>query len=199
MRAIVLAHGGAAEAVARHMPNWKAAFSLIHLISPVDDYLEGSFPMGQSERWGMGCLERLSFAMAMAGWDDEACVMEYDTLVLKKFHEVPADSLVCSVVYSSSNPKFTAKTFGHSPWVAKGEVWRRLLMAGGNTELGVPDRWLGLAAETGGINLMTFRGAFSCDGEWTEDVRGRARQAVDDGAPAVHGVKTAEDFAALGV
>lgn len=81
MNAIILAHGGAAETVASHTPNWEAAFDGLIFISPSDDPLPGSLPIGLSCRNGVGSIERLIFAMAMASRFPVCAIIEYDVLM----------------------------------------------------------------------------------------------------------------------
>lgn len=155
-------------------------------------------PLGLSgDKFGIGHIERLCFAIAIASRFESAAIMEYDTLVFPGFGNPPRNGLACSEVFSNDNPRFTANKFGHSPWVASGESWWRILCAGAGMELGVPDRWLGMAAQNAGVPLYRIEGAFSKDGDWSTFDAMEALQAKLRGAPAIHGIKTIRDFHTL--
>lgn len=203
MNAIILAHGGASATVARHLPNWEAAFDGLTFISPSDDPLPGSLPIGLSCRNGTGAIERILMAVALASRFDSACIMEYDCLVFfssaigPSGHwfdgEVFTQPLFCSEVFPNEDPAelFAAPTYGHCPWIATGETWWRLLTAGADYQMGFPDRWLALAALRANVALRGMQGAYSRDRAF-DAVAGRTARLA--GAPCVHGCKTAEEF-----
>ncbi len=204
MNAIILAHGKAAETVARHTPNWSAAFDSLTFISPSDDPLPGSLPIGLSCRNGTGAIERLLFAVALASHFPACAILEYDCLVfpfrllghtitLSQFHIGSGDLWCSEVFHNEDHPDiFAAPTYGHCPWIATGETWWRLLTAGADYQRGFPDRWLALAALRANVALRGMDGSYSRDRDF-DAVAGRIARLR--GAPAIHGVKTAEEFA----
>ncbi len=213
MNAIILAHGSAAETVARHTPNWAAAFDALTFISPSDDPLPGSLPIGLSCRNGTGAIERLLFAVALASHFPVACVMEYDALVFDnagRWRDYMKDhlgaggivrdfldtTLWCSETFPNEDPPdiFAAPTYGHCPWIATGETWWRLLTAGADYQRGFPDRWLALAALRANVALRGMDGAYSRDRDFDAAT---ARIARLRGAPAIHGVKTEAEYAEI--
>lgn len=198
MTGIILAHGQAADTVKRHTENWRAAFTQLIFISPSDDYLPGSIPMGTSARAGIGSLERLLFAAVMASRFDAAAVLEYDTLIFGCItaNLIPENTLLCSEVFVNDDPLFTAPSYGHSPWIARGETWWRLVTAGADTQRGVPDRWLALAAHNAGVDVCGM-GGYSCDKEWSSRHQLAAQAARRNGAIAIHGAKTFNDFVTI--
>jgi len=207
MNAIILAHGGAQEAVNRHLPNWNAAFDGLTFISPSDDPLPGSLPIGLSQRDGTGAIEHLLFAMALASRFPVCCIMEYDALVFGfpgLSHSIPpmrfgdrfvgdSQDLFCSEVFPNEDPPdvFAAPTYGHCPWIATGETWWKLLTAGADFQRGFPDRWLALASIRANVALRGMEGSYSRDRGFDALA---ARMARLRGAPCIHGVKTAEQF-----
>ncbi len=207
MNAIILAHGSAAETVARHTPNWAAAFDALTFISPSDDPLPGSLPIGLSCRNGTGAIERLLFAVAMASrFKGACCIMEYDAIVFWNTMFPPSghwfdgenftEPLFCSETFPNEDPPdiFAAPTYGHCPWIATGETWWRLLTAGADYQRGFPDRWLALAALRANVALRGMDGAYSRDRGFDAAT---ARIARLRGAPAIHGVKTEAEYAEI--
>ncbi len=214
MNAIILAHGSAAETVARHTPNWAAAFDSLTFISPSDDPLPGSLPIGLSCRNGTGAIERLLFAVALASHFPACAILEYDCLVFglgPMFSSAKANAqgqisevtiglldmgpmLLCSETFPNEDPPaiFAAPTYGHCPWIATGETWWRLLTAGADYQRGFPDRWLALAALRANVALRGMDGAYSRDRDFDAAT---ARIARLRGAPAIHGVKTEAEYA----
>lgn len=214
MNAIILAHGGASATVARHLPNWEAAFDGLTFISPSDDPLPGSLPIGLSCRNGTGAIERILFAVALASRFPTCAIMEYDCLVFPhtyapdeydsepltvnfgrwaNLEALDGTPLLCSEVFPNEDPAelFAAPTYGHCPWIATGETWWRLLTAGADYQMGFPDRWLALAALRANVALRGMDGAYSRDRAF-DAVAGRTARLA--GAPCVHGCKTAEEF-----
>jgi len=200
MTGIVLAHGKAAPTVERHMANWRALFPEIIIVSPKDDpFSESDSMIGTSERHGRSALDRFRFAMECgAARSGVTAILEYDTLFFRRFSTAQMNMVACSALRQDRNPiPGLFMPYGHSPWVATGETWRRVLAGAGDEQMGFPDRWLALACHNAGVALMGFINGFSDDAPWTPAARAQAALAVQSGAPAVHGCKTAEDFAAL--
>lgn len=221
MNAIILAHGGAQATVNRHLPNWSAAFDGLIFISPSDDPLPGSLPIGLSCRNGTGAIERILLAVALASHFDSCAIMEYDCLVFPRKIDVSlgevggsfiegnavywpfgnwaacdllgTEWMLCSEVFRNEDLAaiFAAPTYGHCPWIATGETWWKLLNAGAEYQLGFPDRWLALAALRANVALRGMDGAYSRDRGFDAQA---ARIARLRGAPAIHGVKTEAEF-----
>jgi hypothetical protein len=144
-------------------------------------------------------MERMIFAVVMASRFPAAAVLEYDALVFSKLAamHVPENSVTCSNVFGNQGDRFEAKTYGHCPWIARGETWWKIATAGANAQYGFTDRWLALAAERSGVVLQRFVTSFSSDKPWTDRDRAHAAWCVQSGAPVIHGVKTEADFLAL--
>jgi len=213
VNAIILAHGGAAEAVARHTPNWQAAFDSLMFVCPSDDPLPGAFPMGLSCRNGIGAIERIAFAVALASRFEACAILEYDVLVFSqtvlfgkqnipvewRFGNWAACDLMgdlwmhCSEVFPNEDPEhiFAAPTYGHAPWIATGETWWKILTAGSDFQNGYTDRWLANAAKRAGVALCGMEGSYSRDCGFDASTARTARLA---GAPCIHGVKTLEQY-----
>lgn len=197
MIAIVLAHGGAKEAVERHFPNWCQAFEEIILICPADDPLRGALPIGGATgKMGRGHIERMMFAMAIACRFTEAVVMEYDTLIYGRVY-APEKAIGCSELFANDDDKFSAPIYAHSPWVASEETWWKMLTAGAGAEHGFPDRWLAECAHRAGIPFLKPAVSFSTDREWTPGQIEYARTVRRNGCGFIHGVKTPEIFNAI--
>ncbi len=197
-RAASSGDGGAAGAVERHRPNWEAAFDGLTFISPADDPLPGSLPIGQSCRNGQGAIERLLFAVCMASRFPLACVMEYDCLIFSNYRRCDGSAeerptLWCSETFPNEDPVeiYAGPVYGHAPWIATGETWWKLLCAGSDSQHGFPDRWLANAALRAKVELRGMEGAYSRD-QGFDAQEARLRRLA--GAPCLHGVKTREQF-----
>lgn len=197
MKAIVITHNGAKEATERHAVNWKRAFDGLFFISPSDDWLPGSLAFGLSCRNGRGAIERMIFAATLASRFPVACVMEYDTYFpASKIQDdfLPQDSLACSAIFENYQPEFSAPIYGHSPWIARGEDWWKIVTHAGDSQGGWPDRWLADAAERAGVRLLGLENGFSCDGIWNADT---IAEAARPNRPVIHGLKTEQAFSAV--
>jgi len=182
------------------MANWRALFPEIIIVSPKDDPFSKSDSMiGTSERHGRSALDRFRFAAGCgAARAGVTTILEYDTLFFRQFSTAQTNMVVCSVLRHDRNPTpGLFMPYGHSPWIATGETWRRVLAGAGDEQMGFPDRWLALACHHAGVILNGAINGFSDDAPWTPALRANAALAVRSGAPVVHGCKTAEDFAAL--
>lgn len=211
MTGIILAHGKAEEAVARHRPNWLSVFEQVITVSPSDDPMSGSVIIGKSERYGTGCMERMMVACILASRFPVAAVLEYDALLMQQIADesVPGDQMFCSVMYANevTGPDgtletswFATPTYGHCPWIATGETWWRILTAGADYQYGNPDRWLALACRNAGVEQLGTRESFSNDRDephWSDETIAQAVEAVRGGAIMVHGVKTTKAFDAI--
>lgn len=196
MTGIILAHGGASAVVERHMPIWRESLSELIFISPADDPIYGAMLFGTSERNGRCTIERMMVACLIASKYPVAAVLEYDALILRKLDDVPANSLVGSELFPNVCSAFTAPVYSHCPWIARSETWNRIARAGAQFELGYSDRWLSLAAHNAGVEMIKVNGCFSRDVAWSDDDRKQAHQSIRNGAPLVHGIKTAQDYEA---
>ena len=199
MTGIVITHGAASEATNRHLPNWMATFDQVILVSPFNDPFPGSCLIGDSCRHGRGTMERMLFACVMASRFPVAAVLEYDTLIFKDTKEmlVPDMELHCSELFHSDDERFSAKTYPHSPWMATGETWWKIVTAPAGFQNGNPDRWLADACGLAGVAMFGTTEGFSSDREWTKGTIRKAALARGRGAVAIHGVKTREAFDAL--
>lgn len=200
MTGIILAHNKAAAAVARHRPTWEAVFEQTIIISPWDDHVPGSIPMGSSEKIGRGCIERMMFAATLASRFERAAIVEYDTVFFGNgfTQKFPVDGvLACSRAWLNDDPLFTAQAYGHSPWIATGETWWKIICAGADFQHGVPDRWLALAAERAGVGLREIQYAYSEDRKWSDKTLMEAVIHRMLGGIVVHGIKNEWELDAL--
>lgn len=188
MTAIILTHNGAAEIHQRHERHWRESFENLVTISPWDDYYPGSIPMGKSEKRGLCSIERMMLATILASRFPSAAIIEYDTLILRPPGNVPEGMLYCSKAMSSDDEAFKAPIYGHSPWMATGETWWKIALAGSGLEHGFPDRWLANAAHNAKVPIYGIEGGFSED-KWTTDTDAAAIRAKGEGAWCFHGVK----------
>mgnify|MGYP003350397450 CR=1 FL=1 len=120
----------------------------------------------------------------------QAAILEYDTLVWDLDSLTETNAVFCSRIFDNGDSQFTAKTYGHSPWIATQDTWWRILQAGDDIQGGWPDRWLSLAAERANIKLKSLRSSFSCDWGWSEKMIQEAIDARAGGAQAIHGMKS---------
>lgn len=201
MTGIILAHGSIAEACARHFPSWSETFSQLITIAPWDDPIRGASAIGDSAKSGRGSLERMMFAVALASRFDRAAILEYDTVFCgPRFQEgFPTEGeLISSCIFENQDPRtFSAPIYGHSPWIATGETWWKILQHGGDPQGFFPDRWLYASAHDAGIKPLGIEGSFSEDREWTFETRIKAVGCRAKGGKIFHGVKTARDFEAI--
>lgn len=197
MNAIVLSHGAAIEAHNRHLHLWRAYFNAVIMICPWDDPVPGGLCIGDSERAGRGTMERLLFAVTMASRFPCCAVMEYDTLLIGPLPTVEGGVLVGSALFHNQGDAFRAPLYSHSPWVATGETWWKLLTTGSDDHRGYPDRWLASAAHRAGVEMCSFDHGFSSDDKWDNDTIQRALFAKAEGCTVFHGVKTREAFDAI--
>lgn len=193
MRAFILTHGGAHAAMLRHVPGWSRAFEGFRYISPEDDPY-GSLLIGKSCRNGAGSILRMEAAALMASRFPMACIMEYDTVFVAG--ALPDEgwepnTVICSSIFENHDPQFQAAIYGHSPWIASGETWEKILRASDDDQGGWPDRWLALACQKAGIRLLGMKAGYSYDGEWTPEI---IEEALSEKRAVYHGVKTEEAF-----
>lgn len=197
MIGIILAHGKALDTFNRHYEGWKKAFSAIIIVCPWDDPIPGGCTIGDSAHNGRGNLERMLFVVALASRFPRAAIVEYDTVFCDCRFDIDfphPDTLVCSVQFKSDDPQFMAPSYGHSPWIATGETWWKLMQNGGAPEGCFPDRWLYAAAHSAGIITLGIANAFSDDREWTPLTRIKAAGWRAKGGNVFHGIKTQRDF-----
>lgn len=202
MIGIILAHGKAIDAFNRHLVGWKKAFSALIIVCPWDDPIPGACTIGDSSRNGRGNLERMLFAVALASRFPRAAILEYDTVFCDCRFDVDfpkSDTLVCSVQFINDDDHFTAPSYGHSPWIATGKTWWKIMQHGGSPEGCFPDRWLYAAAQSAGIETLGIENAFSDDREWTASTRIKAAGQRAKGGNIFHGIKTDRDFRSVDI
>lgn len=210
----VLAHGGAFDFVLRMARSWARAGyqgKWMTFITPADEKfpedrlaqlrscLESQieiWPVGQSAREGIGCIDRVQVAAQLCGErPGTSMIMEFDTMLrpgwwlhADNFHP---ECLNGGWIFGSGDRQFQGTFYPHCPWVATQEIWRRIgSTAFPHDERGVPDRWLGYQVERNRIKAHSLGG-------WTQNTllpehHAQVRDAIlVHGAQTVHGVKDA--------
>lgn len=189
MLGICISHGGAQETIARHWSNWDKAFHSIIVVSPFDDPVPGSITIGPSCKSGIGQIERMKLAVAIATGAPIAAIFEADTIFFRTPAFPEMDNLImCSQTFVNTDPQFRASIYGHSPWIATGATWMKVLTNGEDRQGGWPDRWLAAACIVPTVRM--HHTGFSCDQEWTPEVLQTALEAKHGGALCVHGFKS---------
>lgn len=194
MIGIILAHGKAQAAFDLHLLNWTEVFEQIHVICPADDTIRYSgvvHEVGSSEHHGYWTCERMRRACELAAMYENACILEYDTLV----YDLPqADCTLrgCGPMYDNL-PRFASPWFMHSPWIMSRDNFKRVSdykVYKGRHEYG--DRWLAEACDALGIeptkleNFYTpICGNIRNSDEWKDSVIAAHSKNLN----AIHGIK----------
>lgn len=208
---IVLAHGGAADCVARHMPLWQKAAAEVVVFSPQDDPLPpgglwSSLHFGFSSRYGAANNARVLAALRFA----QCCptpltlLCEYDAVTWGPIPEAARPPIGGLSGARFTEPRehagirFEGSQYFHFPMLIDSAGVDTLVDEIGrlpaDAEGGYADRVIGLAAERG---RMPYVDLFSLGLAFTRDsIDGRkielCRKAVGLGARFSHGIKTAE-------
>lgn len=205
-RLVVIAHGGAAPAVSRHIHNWRENADEILFVTPADDPLTDVKPIkcGRSEREGISCIDRMRLgAMLLSqpalGTDQLGALIEYDCLfgdLTTLCNETRLDHIRQTAgtvgfgfVAGDGDRKFLGTTFGHCPWIAKRPTWERIYRSAFNSlENGTPDRWLGYIVEREMLKFYDLGGI--CANTIGPEHHGAIRQQASS-TFSIHGVKDA--------
>ena len=209
---IVLAHGKAREAVARHETLWKPMCRSLVYFTPVDDRLllpgRVEYSVGKSQAYSadtnLRCREALRFAAMTAA--EYVLLFEYDSFILPTpgvdaRPPAPGEVLAtrCSDPY---NTRFQGKSFLTFPQLWHRESLELLVDAMDNIALdaegGFTDRYIGYATEKAGLTVVPVPPAleYSKNHITAEDLP-VAEKRIREGARWIHGVKDENVFAAL--
>lgn len=202
MKCICLAHGKAEKILRRNAATWQPAFDEIIYITPTDDHMPGSIALGLScvRGKGEGFMTRMRYALNLLSEEKVGAVMDYDIVMppIRMPDEAVGDrEILCSqVLYDDYWGKYQSTIYGHSPTIATGETWKRILAQDGfgGDDSEYSDRWMALCAKRASVTFRAVPAGFSKDGAWSNQTREMARQS---GAVVFHGVKTDADFIAV--
>jgi hypothetical protein len=209
MICLVHSYPGANSICARNYPTWKqAGFDKIIGIGTTDggctwpdnmSYVNiGVNSYVDRDVLPRRLVDTVQFMTSLAGWD-EACIIEYDVIMLKPFPSIPKG--FSSPCKGGPQPWRKGNKFFHPPWVADRDSWNKILIGGleclkaGEIEGGSPDCFIGWVCDRHGIpiheNTFTTYSRNTIDNQtWMEE----ARVARHEGATAIHGCKTKECF-----
>lgn len=209
--ALVLAHGKAADVVARHLPVWKKQAAQILFFTPVDDPLKdlpaGQYSVGQSKAYSADTNLRCREALRLGALShfEHVLLIEYDSLIFSDIPEkyLPPPDGVSAPVFHNADPKFKGKFYLHFPQLFTRAGAQATVAAMDalplDAEHGFTDRYAGLAVEKAGIPVLDLNPTgFVCthneiDDKKLPDVLAKYKA----GARWSHGVKTEKVFKAL--
>lgn len=216
---IVLAHGKVADVVKRHLPVWEAHGGPVVFFTPVDDPLPEwpgliQYSRGKSKAYSADTNLRCKAAFSFAAMSRARFVLvcEYDSVV---FNDVPEKyipvatnprstaGIVAASKFNNTDPKFKGNFYLHFP-----QLYSMIgvqAMCGAmdglpiDSEHGFTDRYIGLAAERAGLELLDLNptGFVYTQNEIDTAKLPEALAAYAKGARWSHGIKTAEVFQAL--
>jgi len=208
---IVLAHGKAREAVARHETLWAPLCDQLVYFTPVDDRLllpgRLEFSIGKSQAYSADTNLRCRAAMKFASLTryEYVALFEYDSFVIGPWPVSLPDADVVKAVKCNDpyNTKFQGKSFLTFPQLYGHEAARAVASAMDNIPLdaegGFTDRYIGYAVERTGCVTVKFddpKLEFSKNHIVQEDLA-VAEKRIRAGARWIHGVKDENVFAAL--
>lgn len=188
---------GDQDRIERHEPYWKRSGCQLLYSFPCDAPLtiRPGFCSQWSEQYGESMLKRhidtLRFCYD-AGFDS-VYATEADSICLKAAPEPFGTSVGGYVFNDPDNERFRASTFTHWAWSFNRDVLGRFLDAAESDTDALrekfPDRWLSLICERHNIPLRHDDRVWSRNQLDQPDIVRDARQAVQDGVWAIHGVK----------
>lgn len=135
---------------------------------------------------------------------DAYAITEYDCIWTRKMPEIPGWSFIslATQIAGHKSGGFRGSRFFHCPWIVQRkdlayfiDYGERMLNAGLN-EHGFIDRWLGLMADLYDIRVHEINGYTRNTLDQPEHIA-QAIDAIKDGACVIHGVKTADQLAAV--
>lgn len=209
---IVLAHGKAADIVARHLPLWQKQAHEVVFFTPTDDVLPErywQYGVGKSKAYSadtnLRCLAALRFAFATQA--KYTLLFEYDSVILGDIPNkyLPPAGGVSAPVFFDSSPgkKFLGKFFLHFPQMYTRTGLQKVVQAmdalPADSEGGFTDRYVGLAVERAGIPVLDMNptGFVYTQNEIDEPKLPAATEAYRKGARWSHGIKTEKVLKAL--
>lgn len=205
MRAcLVLAHGKKRATCERHLPQWRAIAETVLFATPCDDPISLETKDMFQFTWGRSSLydahtnlrtrEALRFALRLE-WD-QLVFCEYDAILWEwpKFH-VEHNQIVASM-FVNVDPTFVSPIYLHSPIIfgskdALAKVVAVMDVLPDDAERGFGDRYIGLAAQFSGLEIVDghARGISFSQNHIDERWVGQAVAARKRGALLMHGIK----------
>ena len=198
MTGIVLVHGKAEPALRRNMTTFHSWCDSYEFICPSDDPLEGYDNVilsGLSQHSGLDTVERMRLACERAALYKSAIIVEYDTMLFDN-PPIAKDNILYSCgPFPDNNKRFKAKWWSHSPWLTTQEDFYRLSQCdSAKLESAFPDRWIAAACDECNITPVDFSRWWSRNSIDTPQYEKSAIEAKQNGAIAIHGVKTERVF-----
>jgi hypothetical protein len=197
MIGIILAHGKAQKMFDLHLTNWEAVFDKICVVCPLDDIVQYSgdvYSLGLSEHHGYWNCERMRYACELAARHENACILEYDTLVFNL--PQPDDSLRGCGPRHDYNQDFGAPWYTHSPWItsrSKYDALSKYSVITGKHEY--CDRWLAEACDILGIKPSPLESYYTPPCGYirnSDEWKSMVIVAHSTNLSAIHGIK--EEF-----
>lgn len=207
---VVFTFAGQQEMINRHLPFFRNGEADIIIISPCDapvlvpnDTI--GLQLGRSEYCGEGLMRRTEQGLRLvASWGyDTIAAIEGDSIVLGPVPPSEKFGLDC-FLWPNNERTYKAKEYCHWPWIM-GNLTARVvvdrfaeMLAADDYEGGVPDRVLGLACETMGMEMRHRPDlAYSQNRIREERFIREARTAIRNGARFVHGIKEERELEAV--
>jgi hypothetical protein len=194
MTGIVLVHGKATETLKHNMNTWSAWCTDYEFICPTDDQLLGYdnvYTSGISQHNGHDTVERMRYACERAANHKEACILEYDTLLFGSPPTTKGNVLYGCGPFHDVNPRFKADWWSHSPWLTSQKNFKKLSSCPTvELETHFPDRWIAAAADRCGMRAAAYKLWWSANSIDTLQYEKESLEARQNGAIAIHGIKT---------
>lgn len=201
----ILSHGKADATLSRHWLYYVTTGCDLLVSSPVDDRSNVGigFACGYSEHHGRNTVMRYyeTFRHVSKLDYDYFIFIEYDCILLGPPKFTPKPGTISTHTFYDNTPKgFRGHHFFHCPWYFDAATLEKFLEEGAKLiarnefELGFPDRWIGYVCEQGGIGFNHIRNSYSQNTIDMPYMIQEAREAVANGAWAIHGIKTKEQL-----
>lgn len=201
---VIMAHRDAQETFDRHLPVWLSLGLDMLVFCPEDSQVKTDLPMftfGYACHHGPHSIERFrNLLLHLEKTDYDAfLVQEYDSFSLKS--PAPPGPMViqCNLFKTDNDIAWMGDAFTHPPLFFARSTLSRIIAASGivsdHAERSFWDRWLGLVAKMGAIQLSGWFG-FSQNTIEPNQIE-HAVFAVKGGARHLHGCKTKACFDAI--
>lgn len=210
--AVVLAHGKAADIVARHLPFWQEQAREVVFFTPTDDVLPGTYwqyGIGKSKAYSADTNQRCRSALRFASFVQAkyTLLFEYDSIILGDIPNkyLPPAGGVSAPVFHDHTPgkKFLGDTYLHFPQMYTRTGLQKVVQAmdalPADAEGGFTDRYVGLAVARSGVPVLDLNltGFVYTQNEIDEPKLPAAVEAYRKGARWSHGIKTEKVLKAL--
>ena len=194
----IFTFGGGCGITRRHLPIWREFTDDLLLVFPHDDpcVIEDTDMVAHevSNKYGMPCLRRQLFGMRHALRFKAECYVfiEYDGFLLRRPEFRPG---VQGNLFHDAGGKYASAWFPHFPWIFDSESLRAFLDAATFEPFGrgFVDRWLAGQCDRLKLPIHDLQASgegFSRNTIQHEDEKLELLRRVQDGAYAIHGVKT---------